>query len=371
MVLMVGPFPPPTHGLSVVVESLAGQIGGFARVVKADMSSGSLQRGVKYHLRRIGRTFAAMARILRYAGKGAAVYIAIAGGKGNVYFIFLTWLARLCNYKIFIDHHSYSYINSDDVLVRLLTSAAGPAANHTVLSAGMGRQLAQRYGLKGPLHIVSNAARVAPGPAPQPHSGPLRVGFLANLTWDKGLAEVLALRQSAAEFGIDMTVDLAGPANGDEHRAITEAVESAKGGIVWHGPLYHEQKTAYYRSLDLFVFPTRYVNEAQPLVLFEALANGVPVVSVGRGCIADDITPELGIVVPVGGDFSAALLPCLKAWSVDRPVLEDLRRRAWTAYGELHRAARQKLDLWVERIAAPSDAAGRIGLATPVGENRS
>jgi glycosyltransferase involved in cell wall biosynthesis len=53
--------------------------------------------------------------------------------------------------------------------------------------------------------------------------------------------------------------------------------------------------------MSAFVFPTR--NEAQGLVLLEALPSGIPVVAYGRCCISGDMDQTGGLLVPVGAAF--------------------------------------------------------------------
>jgi glycosyltransferase involved in cell wall biosynthesis len=56
--------------------------------------------------------------------------------------------------------------------------------------------------------------------------------------------------------------------------------------VAWLGAVHGARRTAFYESIDLLVFPTVYVHESEPLVILEALAHGVPVVTTRRGCIA-------------------------------------------------------------------------------------
>ena len=56
-------------------------------------------------------------------------------------------------------------------------------------------------------------------------------------------------------------------------------------------------------SLDLFLFPSRYDNEAEPLVVLEAQAACVPVVSTDRGCIRS-MASARDIVIEEIGSFS-------------------------------------------------------------------
>jgi glycosyltransferase involved in cell wall biosynthesis len=50
--------------------------------------------------------------------------------------------------------------------------------------------------------------------------------------------------------------------------------------------------------LDIFLFPTRYVNEAEPLVIYEAMRRGVHVIACDRGSIAEMLRDGAGLVLP-------------------------------------------------------------------------
>jgi glycosyltransferase involved in cell wall biosynthesis len=61
------------------------------------------------------------------------------------------------------------------------------------------------------------------------------------------------------------------------------------------------------RDADIFAFPTFYPNEAFPLVLLEAMAAGLPVISTTVGGIPDMVIDgETGLLVPPGEVSSLA-----------------------------------------------------------------
>jgi len=79
------------------------------------------------------------------------------------------------------------------------------------------------------------------------------------------------------------------------------------------------------RASDLFVFPSRY--ETFALVVLEALASGVPVVTARSVGAAGLVTPECGLVLPDSED-AAALARALRLLVEDAPLRERMGRTA-------------------------------------------
>lgn len=352
-VIVAAPFPPPTHGVSVVVQATADALSSRCRMVPADISPGRLTRGLGYHVRRLVRVAAASGKIASNMRGERHLYLAVAGGMGNVYSLVLAGAGRSLGYRLFLDHHNFSYLDKPSRLLSILCRVAGRSSVRAVLSPEMGRRLSALYrGGGDTIMVVSNAARIRAQELPPPsHTGPLTIGHLSNLTWEKGLGTVLELSKRAAVEGLNVRVDLAGPASGSERAAIEAAISERPAHIAWRGPLYGQDKIAFMRGLDVFCFPTEYRNEAQPLVLFEALACGAPVIAFGRGCIREDITSEMGIVVPVGEDFVAIALPLIRDWAVNRAEVETRRNQAWQAYRAAHNRAREGLERWIDILS--------------------
>ena len=73
--------------------------------------------------------------------------------------------------------------------------------------------------------------------------------------------------------------------------------------IDYVGPRYGRDKDAFYDSIDVLVFPTQ--NEAEPLVVHEAIERGVPVIAYGSGAIPEIINSDCGRVVRAEGALLA------------------------------------------------------------------
>jgi glycosyltransferase involved in cell wall biosynthesis len=112
-----------------------------------------------------------------------------------------------------------------------------------------------------------------------------------------------------------------------EMLALTDRVE-------WLGELETAVLNTVYQQADVFVLPS--FHEGYGMVLAEALARGLPIISTTAGAIPDTVPAEAGLLVPP--DDEAALAEAL-ARVMDEPGLRE--RLAAGA-----RAARQTLPDW-------------------------
>jgi glycosyltransferase involved in cell wall biosynthesis len=79
------------------------------------------------------------------------------------------------------------------------------------------------------------------------------------------------------------------------------------------------------RAVDLFVFPSRY--EACTLVLLEALASGLPVITATATGGAELVTPECGVVLP-DSDDTDALAAALLSLVSERILMQQMGQAA-------------------------------------------
>ncbi len=355
-VFVVGPFPPPVHGAAVITDLVAARLAGRADVRRCDISPGRLARGAAYHLRRVWRVLAASAAIAENVGHRGCVYISAAGGSGLVYNLIIAAVARLLRQRIFIHHHSFAYLDQPSAIMRLLVAVAGPTAVHIALCQRMAGLLQARYPAVASGLCLSNAAFYPAGDGPagaQP--GTLRLGHMGNLTDEKGLDLVFDLYREAASTGLTASLVLAGPPADDAaRRAIVAAQEACGPSLDYRGPVYGADKERFFADIDLFLFPTRYFNEAEPTVLFEAMARGVPVIAYGRGCIAEQIgegADAAGVVVPVDRPFVSCAVAALRDVLSEPGRLPALQRAAATRMARLHANGLSQLEDLLRALA--------------------
>ncbi|WP_170295776.1 glycosyltransferase family 4 protein [Azospirillum brasilense] len=363
-IVVSGRLPPPTDGMSrvtaLVLDRLRNRGPVEATVEVADLSPGWNGGGLRYHAAKAMRVLLAGLRL----AAGATIperrfYMPVDSGLGIFYTAALAGTARLFGYERTLHHHSFATISKPTWRMSLLTRLAGTDCMHVLLCPAMQARFQALYPAAKTAMSVSNAIFTPPVPRPRHgKSGPLRIGHLSNLCADKGLDTLFTLLRALRSEGVDVTLVLAGPGLGRMDNALVAAGLAAfDGDVEYRGPVDDDAKAAFYRDIDVFVFPTRYRNEAQPLVLFEAMAAGVPVLAYDRGCIGSDI-PRPGLV-PQDRDFIQAVLPALRLWAKDRDALALASEQAHARARAAHEAGHSGMDALLDRIAGPlPEAAG-------------
>lgn len=338
-IVAIAQVPPPVIGFSLISERFIGLMRTRHDVEACNIAAVKGSSGAKKILSRVTRTLAACGALFRNARvPDRRCYVACEGNWGLIYTGAALLTARVLGYRIYLHHHSFRYIDTPDRLVRILLRIGGPI-HHVFLCNAMHERFERTYGrVVG--SVVSNAAFVEPvavGDLPPP--GPTMVlGHLSNLTRKKGLHTFLDLLRAALAEGQDVRGILAGPIGAAEDRALVEKAQADLGDrLDYRGSVYGEAKTKFYLDTEIFVFPTRYVHEAQPTVLFEALSAGHPVLSHDRGCIASQVG-GCGLLVERDGEFIAPAVAWLKAHAAaDRG---ETRRGIVRSYAFLNGLAR-------------------------------
>lgn len=290
-VLAIGPFPPPVHGASLVTQYVVRRISEVTNVRIANVSSGRFREDFSHHAVRPFRILITLAILIFHRRRIEAVYFSISGGLGQLYDFFLILTCRILGCAIFLHHHSFAYVDNYSLLFKLIQKSAGPSATHICLCEGMAKALKTRYPGAEAYLTVSNAALVGQPTNSTPRSaGGLVFGHLSNLTLEKGLDTVLETLRRCIAQKLPVRLVLAGPTTDNSIRDIVVAAQAEFGSALdYRGPIYGSQKSQFFSDIDIFLFPTRYRNETQPLVILESLAASVPVVASARGCIADDL----------------------------------------------------------------------------------
>ena len=324
-VSFVGPLPPPVNGFSSICAMMLERI-------RTKMQVDVFDRAPSVRARVFGmlRQFARPARYLAtcIARRDAVLYVALSGGRGQWLDLAYLLIGKLFRRQIYLHHHSFVYINSPTHLNRWLFALVRNDA-HIVLSAKMGAALAQVYGLSpDTVKVVSNAAFYEAGedPVPGAQAAPLQVGFLSNITIEKGIVEFFSILRKLRQDGVAYRAHIAGPCSPEARQELDRQMRTVHD-VEYVGPLYGAQKERFYRQLDVFLFPTNYVNEAEPLVIYEAMRHGVHVIACDRGSIAEMLGNGAGLAVAREQIVESAAAR-LAQFNDDRDALADAKRKS-------------------------------------------
>ena len=211
-------------------------------------------------------------------------------------------------------------VNSDESQVKSCVAAV----------KGDGREVNQSQGDDSPatpLRLTSSSAAINRSEAA---SLPVNLLFLSNLIPSKGVYVLLDACRILKDKGLDFQCNFVGGETKEIDRARFEAEVQKRGleGMVrYEGPKYGEEKEEYWRSSDVFVFPTYYFNECFPLVILEAMQHGLPVVSTTEGAVPDIVADGVNGFVCRRKDVEGLAL------ALERLLLDEALRHRMGAEG--------------------------------------
>jgi len=165
----------------------------------------------------------------------------------------------------------------------------------------------------------------------------VRFGTIGRLVPAKGHAILIDAFARAAQSAPDIELSIYG--YGDLHNELAAQIArlGLEGRVRLEGRT--ENSAATLQGLDVFVFSS--VNEGLPLVILEAMAAGLPIVTTGVGGIPEVLAKESAWVCPPGNAEALATAMLQAANCGDLPQKGEIARRlAESSYGIEHMAER-------------------------------
>jgi len=313
-IIIVGPFPPPVTGLSTINERMLNKIESQGiNVIKLDTSAGIIERNLGYIFRRIKSILRVMFYLIRYkAVNNTSLYCSVSGNLGKIFEIIFITIARLKMMKTFHHHHSFLYINRNQFFASLLFRISGENSIHISLSDRMGELLKEKYNTIlntisiSNVNLINNPKNIKNNISNETIK---TIGFLSNISFEKGIDTFIKLVEAIQNNDYAISALIAGPFQDSKIEKFVLSEISENKSIKYIGPLYNEKKLQFFRNIDLFVLPS--IDEAEPLVIYESLMNGVPVIAFGVGCVPEQIgnSPKVGLSINPTTNFIEESLP--------------------------------------------------------------
>lgn len=312
-IIIIGPTPPPRHGVSVMVEFLLKDLAHrgrpFAHVNTSDgRSLAHIGRPDAYDAFLFVRQWLVLLR--RVVKHRSIVYLPISQTTAGVF--------RDCLFLMvpFVLGVPYVFHLHGGDFRQWLEGSAAPMRRWVRLLLGRARTaivLDPSFrlifeGLVAPenIAVVSNGVpdpRAGPVEKRTPRSSPaLEVAYIGFLSPGKGVDVLVSAAGRVLEQFPTARFTLAGnwPAGGFRQRLeAMPALTKCSGRIQFVGPVEKEDKRELLERATIFVFPG-VQQEGQPLVLLEAMSYGLPIVCTDTGCNAATVGPDAALIVRRG-----------------------------------------------------------------------
>ncbi len=164
--------------------------------------------------------------------------------------------------------------------------------------------------------VVPNGVDIPPVERPRRDARPekpVRILHLNTLNRMKGTLVLLAAIPTVVRHRRDVEFVFAGAWSHETHRATAEwyiAKHQLEPYVRFVGQVTGSAKVACLRSADIFVFPG-IQQEGQPLVVLEAMAAGLPIVFTNQGCLRETVVNgECGIEAHTEDPYDLAQRLC-------------------------------------------------------------
>jgi glycosyltransferase involved in cell wall biosynthesis len=312
-ILLIGPFPPPFHGQSVSFKMLVENIKMTESCLVLNLSGGSIGKSGGrpsiarvYDFLKIFKNYIFL--LCHFPG---VVYLTIAQSRhGFLRDFFFIWLGRLFGCKLVVHLKGGNYdgfYHAQSSFLKILIKLTLRRCDKIVV---LGSRLVSMYDfdskLRNKIIVAENGLPLKNNPKSKAKvlddTKPFKILFLSNLIESKGYFDVLQaakILRNNHEIS-DFEFHFAGQFIKNVDDKTVSSVEDAQlrfelfikdnnlsSVIKYHGVVSGNDKEKLLEQANIFVLPTNYNNEGQPVSIIEAIAHGLPIITTDYRAIND------------------------------------------------------------------------------------
>lgn len=304
-VLFIGTFSPPVTGQSAAFELIYDRYQGPKYKVNKWPQNNSFLGKIFAHL----KAFTLIVYYLVFKKIDFIYATTFSSLEGSISDFFLLSINKIFRKKVVIHLHGSQFRQVIEgasqpykgILIQLFQGIDAAI----VLSEGMKEHFSWLIP-ESKIYVVANyydPILEAMDPSAKKPGEVLRIGYLSNLMYVKGILYLVDAVVDLHEKGHPVSLDIAGKylddyrMSGKELQEILERKIEGKPYITLHGALYAGAKMSFFQNIDVFVLPSFYRGEAQPLSIIEAYRSGCAVIACDINYISDLVKKESGFTV--------------------------------------------------------------------------
>lgn len=354
-ICLIGIFPPPFHGMSKLNDYVKLKISQYGNPLILNYSPNTLHRSIFFKGFKFYFFLGALFKLIRaiILVRYSVTYIGLSGGYGQIYDLIFIFILRIFGSKFYLHHHSYQYLDKKSFLAGLIFFISGKESVHIVACPKMGHDLKNNYSNIDTIKIISGIVCTDDHPTrPSVKKKLKKIGFLGNISIEKGIFEFLKIAELSLKLNLPLHFKVAGPFQDGiiEKKVLLKL--SRLQNVEFIGPVYGEDKIHFFDSIDLFLFPT--FNEAEGLVMHEAMSRSVPVIAYARGCIPEILVNDAGYLVSTAEEFSSAAMPIIQTLLKYPQLLERISENSFMKFDSNLKLHANNMDLLCSEIVDAS-----------------
>jgi len=294
-VLIIGPFPPPITGNSLVNKLVFKHFPILYPIIKMDKINNSypvLKEDLgRFSFKKLFFYFSQYLKILKVFNADK-IYIAIGitffGVLKYAPFIFF---AKLLRKEVIIHIHSNhlwkEYETLKGIRKKMFYNVLAKADKGIVLSSSLRKNLTPFLNNDKIYELENFAEDFLFENSIDKNVKELRLAFLSNLMIEKGIVDLLEALLILQDQGVNFKAKIAGGIDTEMEKIILPYFDKLSENVEYLGVVHGDQKKNLLDWSNVFVFPTYYTMEGQPICIFEAMATSNIILTTKHAGIPD------------------------------------------------------------------------------------
>jgi glycosyltransferase involved in cell wall biosynthesis len=303
LVLVIGPTPPPHHGVAVAIQTLLdSRVKEAFEIRHLDLAD---RRGIEYvNAPDLHDVFLFIKQWLGFIqilirDRCKIVYVPIS--QKTVGFIrdsFFVWPAILVGSRVVIHLHGgglRTWYETRGRVLKFYVRRLFSGVAHVIVLGNSFRSIFDGLVPAEKISVIPNGIRWNDNDAASIGTvgkrRRYRILHLGTLSQAKGTLVLLAAAAILVKIRRDIEFVFAGEWSRPQEKEQAQSFITQEGfadAVLFTGSVAGQAKSALFRSADLFVF-AGVQQEGQPLVVIEAMAAGLPILFTDRGCLRETV----------------------------------------------------------------------------------